>query len=115
MKVIFKFIPLIAVLSLAACGGGGSSSGGGGGEDATDCIEAEVINLQFDVQITNSCPYTVNVRSLSSTQTFPVIGVPANSTVFHNRNDAGGVFFGACRAPSVPQPEQGSSISFNCS
>ena len=111
MRNTFKITSLVTILFLSACGGGGSSSGGGGGgQPARECIDGQTDVFTNTTMVTNSCSFNVNVLDLSDNATIGVTLIPANSTV--TLND-GILFFGACRAPSVPIKE--STVQFTCS
>jgi hypothetical protein len=110
-RVISNALVLGAALSLFACGGGSSS--GGGGQFAKECVEGEQ-NQNFDTVFTNSCSFEVTVRKLSKDahtgELDPPFNIAPNSSVIR---DELVLLFGACRSPSVPEPENG--FQFKCS
>ena len=128
---------LLVGVMVAACGGGGSSSGSGvavapapapapvpvdpdpvtiAGEFAKECMSDIQVRRNRTALVMNICPYDINVGQMNSRfpDPPPITLVAAGQIrAVALADDQLSIGFGACKAPSIPQPA--SPGFFRCS
>ena len=128
MKEIRNLIIVFSSCFVFACGGGTSSGGNESppptpditppepveptpttipGESAVDCMANIQVRLNRTALVQNICSYSINVGQMNSRfpDPAPITEIPPGETLaIPLGDDSTSIGFGACRAPSIPEP-----------